>query len=200
MTAPVIESGAHRLDQTPVSSESTAPRSENLHHPDHPKTCAKRGFQGVERGVHAGNGKAIALVSGGIAETGLPRLGRTFAKTALAEMIALVLAVGAKVQWRPYTSTGPSPLAASRSAVAPENPAVARGGSRFFLDTADVTEWAALLPLGMFHGVTTNPTLLERAGVACTVEACRQLAVTAGGLGVEEIMFQACGATLTTYA
>ena len=45
----------------------------------------------------------------------------------------------------------------------------------------------------MFHGVTTNPTLLER--VACTVEACRQLAVTAGALGVEEIMFQAWGAT-----
>ena len=109
-------------------------------------------------------------------------------------MIAL-LAVGAKVQWRPYTSTGPSPLAASRSAVAPENPAAARGGSRFFLDTADVAEWEALLPLGMFHGVTTNPTLLERAGVACTVEACRQLAVTAGALGVEEIMFQAWGAT-----
>ncbi len=125
---------------------------------------------------------------------------KTLAKRALAGMIALVLAVGAKVQWRPYTSTGPSPLAASRSAVAPENPAVARGGSRFFLDTADVTEWAALLPLGMFHGVTTNPTLLERAGVACTVEACRQLAVTAGDLGVEEMMFQACGATLTTYA
>jgi len=72
---------------------------------------------------------------------------------------------------------------------------VARGGSRFFLDTADVAEWEALLPLGMFHGVTTNPTLLERAGVACTVEACRQLAVTAGALGVEEIMFQAWGAT-----
>ena len=108
-------------------------------------------------------------------------------------MIALLAYGGAKVQWRPYTSTGPSPLAASRSAVAPENPAVARGGSRFFLDTADVAEWEALLPLGMFHGVTTNPTLLER--VACTVEACRQLAVTAGALGVEEIMFQAWGAT-----
>lgn len=105
----------------------------------------------------------------------------------------VLLAFGARVQWRPYTSTGPNPLAASRSAVAPENPAVARGGSRFFLDTADAKEWEALLPLGMFHGVTTNPTLLERSGIACTVEACRQLAVKAGALGVEEIMFQAWG-------
>ena len=94
-------------------------------------------------------------------------------------MIALLAYGGAKVQWRPYTSTGPSPLAASRSAVAPENPAVARGGSRFFLDTADVAEWEALLPLGMFHGVTTNPTLLERApsrrnGLGSTTQRARQ--------------------------
>ena len=114
------------------------------------------------------------------------------------QLVAL-LAFGAKAQWRlTYTGAGPDPLgsgsgplAASRSAVAPENPAVARGGSRCFLDTADVAEWEALLPLGMFHGVTTNPTLLERAGVACTVDACRQLAGTAAALGVEEIMFQA---------
>ena len=114
--------------------------------------------------------------------------------------LVALLAFGAKAQWRlAYTGSGPGlslgsgsgPLAASRSAVAPENPAVARGGSRFFLDTADVAEWEALLPLGMFHGVTTNPTLLERAGVACTVDACRQLAGTAAALGVEEIMFQA---------
>ena len=198
----MIQSDAHRLDQTPVSSESTAPRSENLHHPDHPKTCAKRGFQGVERGVHALERESQSFSFRSFFDRSRFRATSPFCqKSARADlMIALVLAVGAKVQWRPYTSTGPIPLAASRSAVAPENPAVARGGSRFFLDTADVTEWAALLPLGMFHGVTTNPTLLERAGVACTVEACRQLAVTAGDLGVEEIMLQACGATLTTYA
>ena len=80
--------------------------------------------------------------------------------------IALLAYGGARVQWRPYTSTGSSPLAASHSALASENLAVARGGSRFFLDTANVAEWEALLPLGMFHGVTTNPTLLERSGVA----------------------------------
>jgi len=92
-------------------------------------------------------------------------------------------------------SADPIPLPASRSAVAPENPAVARGGSRFFLDTADVAEWEALLPLGMFHGVTTNPMLLERAGLACTVEACSQLAAAAAALGAGEIMFQSWGAS-----
>lgn len=69
----------------------------------------------------------------------------------------------------------------------------ARGGSRFFLDTADTAEWEALLPLGVFHGVTTNPTLLERAGVACTVSACKELKDTALRLGANEIMVQAWG-------
>ena len=54
-----------------------------------------------------------------------------------------------------------------------------RGRSRFFLDTADASEWSALLPLGVFHGVTTNPVLLQRAGVPCTVAACHALASTA---------------------
>ena len=79
-----------------------------------------------------------------------------------------------------YSAVRPSPLTASRTKVAPENPALARGGSRFFLDTADVAEWEALLPLGMFHGITTNPTLLERAGAECTVDACSRLAAEAG--------------------
>ena len=39
-----------------------------------------------------------------------------------------------------------------------------RGSCRFFLDTADVAEYRSLLPLGMFHGVTCNPTILQRAG------------------------------------
>ena len=54
----------------------------------------------------------------------------------------------------------------------------ARGESRLFLDTADEAEWRSLLPLGIFHGVTTNPMLLERAGVPCTVPAVQALAPT----------------------
>ncbi len=35
-----------------------------------------------------------------------------------------------------------------------------------YLDTADTTELARVLPSPVVHGVTTNPTLLRRAGVA----------------------------------
>ena len=72
-------------------------------------------------------------------------------------------------------------------------PPPVRGASRFFLDTADVREWKALLPLGIFHGVTTNPVLLERAGVRCTVGECHRLARTAFELGAAEFMAQAWG-------
>lgn len=32
-----------------------------------------------------------------------------------------------------------------------------------YLDTADVVEWDALMPIGMFKGITTNPLLAWRA-------------------------------------
>lgn len=68
-----------------------------------------------------------------------------------------------------------------------------RGSNRFFLDSADTEEWAALLPLGIFHGVTTNPVLLKRAGVPCTIESCHGLADRAFELGAREFMLQAWG-------
>jgi len=52
----------------------------------------------------------------------------------------------------------------------------ARGEARLFLDTAVESDWTELLPLGIFHGVTTNPVLLERAGHPCTVEHLHSLA------------------------
>lgn len=52
-------------------------------------------------------------------------------------------------------------------------------GLRLFLDTADTSEWNELLPTGIFHGVTCNPTLLERAGHACTIELLHLLAARA---------------------
>jgi len=51
-----------------------------------------------------------------------------------------------------------------------------RGNCRFFLDTASPKEWNELLPLGIFHGVTTNPVLLERANQPCTIPHLHQLA------------------------
>ena len=51
-----------------------------------------------------------------------------------------------------------------------------RGTNRLFLDTADTDVWQELLPLGIFHGVTTNPTLLERADEECTTKHLHHLA------------------------
>ena len=74
-----------------------------------------------------------------------------------------------------------------------------RGQSRFFLDTASVDEYKALLPLGLFHGVTSNPSILERDGVPCTVAALHALADKAFAHGVDEFMCQAWGGTVERY-
>ena len=66
-------------------------------------------------------------------------------------------------------------------------------GLRLFLDSADPADWARLLPLGFFHGVTTNPLLLERAGQPCTVDNLRYLATAARDLGAREIHIQTWG-------
>jgi len=66
-------------------------------------------------------------------------------------------------------------------------------GLRLFLDSADPSEWARFLPLGIFYGVTTNPLLLERAGQACTLDNLRQLAAAAADLGSREIQLQTWG-------
>lgn len=67
-------------------------------------------------------------------------------------------------------------------------------GLRLFLDTADVAEWDRLLPLGFFYGVTTNPVLLQRAGVPCSVASLRNLYHKAMQYpGIQEVMMQAWG-------
>jgi len=71
--------------------------------------------------------------------------------------------------------------------------APARGSCRFFLDTASVLEYSELLPLGLFHGVTTNPTILARCGVECSVPTIESLSSKAFSLGVDEFMAQAWG-------
>ena len=48
-------------------------------------------------------------------------------------------------------------------------------GLRLFLDTADRKAWARWLPTGLFHGVTTNPTILERSGVRSTIPALTEV-------------------------
>lgn len=70
---------------------------------------------------------------------------------------------------------------------------VHRGSGRFFLDTADTAEYKTFLPTGVFHGVTTNPVILQRSGVPCNVEAIRALATECFELGGAEFMAQAWG-------
>lgn len=74
-------------------------------------------------------------------------------------------------------------------------PRLLPSGPLLFLDSADPDSWERLLPLGLFHGVTTNPLLLERSGQACTVENLARLAGRAAGLGAREIQLQTWGAS-----
>lgn len=69
-----------------------------------------------------------------------------------------------------------------------------RGECRLFLDTAETSEWEELLPRGMFHGVTTNPTLLARANEPCTVANLHALATKALSF-TNEFMCQTWGST-----
>ena len=64
---------------------------------------------------------------------------------------------------------------------------------RLFLDSADRRAWDRWLLTGMFHGVTTNPTLLQRAGLTSTLATAAELVQHAIGLGVREIQVQTWG-------
>lgn len=76
--------------------------------------------------------------------------------------------------------------------------AVARttgSGPRLFLDSADPADWKRLLGWGIFHGVTTNPLLLERAGQTCSVAHLKELARQIHDLGCHEIQVQTWGSS-----
>lgn len=64
---------------------------------------------------------------------------------------------------------------------------------RLLLDSADPADWERWLPSGLFHGVTTNPTLLRRTGQACTLANLTDLGLRALMLGAEEVHLQAWG-------
>lgn len=66
-------------------------------------------------------------------------------------------------------------------------------GPRLFLDSAQLEDWQRLLPTGIFHGVTTNPLLLERAKLPCEVPVLTMLAHRAADMGAREIHVQAWG-------
>ncbi len=72
-------------------------------------------------------------------------------------------------------------------------------GLRLMLDTAERSAWAEWLPLGCFYGVTTNPLLLEAAGVPCTLPALSDLVRAALDLGAGEVQVQTWGRTRDVY-
>jgi transaldolase len=80
------------------------------------------------------------------------------------------------------TKTPPSPNGKSTSGVL-----------KLLVDTADVSLWERLLPSGVFYGVTTNPKLINQAGLPCTLETLRDLARSAFALGANEIHLQVWG-------
>ena len=64
---------------------------------------------------------------------------------------------------------------------------------RLFLDSADPLAWEQWGPFGLFHGITTNPTLLRRARQPCTLDYLRDLSQQALALGCQEMHLQAWG-------
>jgi transaldolase len=67
------------------------------------------------------------------------------------------------------------------------------------LDCADVHEWETWFPTGLFYGVTTNPLLLERAGLPCTIAIAKELSQKAFDLGAQEFQVQAWGGSIAQY-
>jgi transaldolase len=95
----------------------------------------------------------------------------------------------ARVSWSLSTTIRPISSISSDPLEVPMSPRPLR----LFLDSADPDQWQRWLPLGVFHGVTTNPLLLERAGQACTPDNLAVLGDRAFALGAREIHLQAWG-------
>ncbi|WP_284946913.1 transaldolase family protein [Acidisoma cladoniae] len=68
-----------------------------------------------------------------------------------------------------------------------------RPGLRLFLDTADRAAWARWLPTGLFHGVTTNPTILQRSGLRSTVPVLMDVVREVLTYPVHEVQAQCWG-------
>ncbi len=68
-----------------------------------------------------------------------------------------------------------------------------RQGLRLFLDSADRSTWERWLSTGLFFGVTTNPTILDAAGLRCTMAVIADLVREALACGLEEVQIQSWG-------
>ncbi len=66
---------------------------------------------------------------------------------------------------------------------------------KLLIDTAERSVWQKLAPRGIYSGVTTNPLLLQRAGLSCSLGTVSELRRTAIGEGFPEIQIQSWGET-----
>ncbi len=66
---------------------------------------------------------------------------------------------------------------------------------KLLIDTADRTVWEDLAPCGFYSGVTTNPLLLQRAGLSCTLDTLGELHRVSIAQGFGEIQIQSWGET-----
>ena len=64
---------------------------------------------------------------------------------------------------------------------------------KLFLDTANTVCWADLASTGLFSGITTNPLLIQRAGLKTSIETYRTLYDQAMKLSYPCIQFQVFG-------
>lgn len=62
---------------------------------------------------------------------------------------------------------------------------------KFFLDSADLEILRPFMKTGVFHGVTTNPTILEGLGIEG--DALRSFAHKVVDIGAQEVFFQSWG-------
>lgn len=70
---------------------------------------------------------------------------------------------------------------------------------RLFLDSADSDACERWLPTGILHGVTTNPTILARAGLRSDIATLTRLAAFAFERGAAEFQAQVWGGTRERY-
>ncbi|WP_282605369.1 transaldolase family protein [Pelagibius sp. Alg239-R121] len=66
---------------------------------------------------------------------------------------------------------------------------------KLFIDSADRAVWKNLAHCGFFSGVTTNPLLLQRAGLTCNNRSVEELHRASIGEGFCEIQIQSWGET-----
>ncbi|WP_179954237.1 transaldolase family protein [Denitrobaculum tricleocarpae] len=66
---------------------------------------------------------------------------------------------------------------------------------KLLIDTAERSLWQKLASSGIYCGVTTNPLLIQRAGLSCSLETLSELHRTAVGAGFGEIQMQSWGET-----